>query len=134
MGKKVAFDGVRETAREEWFIQGTEPALAPATVQDAAPLPPERPRIAYPHAKTIIALDPDIPTENNVVFFEAHGKGPFVWMLNNRKIGSSASFIRWKPQYGKYLLSLADGQGIVMDSVDFEVRGTPASLPGGQTD
>ncbi len=75
---------------------------------------------------TIIALDPDIPDENSLIFFEATRKGDFDWVLNNEKIGAGSALVSWKPVYGKHVLSLVDKQGKKLDSVTFEVRGRPA--------
>ncbi len=123
---KVDFASHGESSREEWFIKGTEPMVNTAAAISGPHLPGERPRITYPPAKTIIVVDPDIPAENSAVFLEASAEGQFDWLLNNEQIGSGSSMVPWKPRYGKYLLSLVDSQGRVMDSVTFEVRGTPA--------
>ena len=120
---KLDFDGLRESSREEWFIKGTEPMVAPSSATIVPPLPDERPRITYPPAETIILVDPDIPEENSAVFLAASAEGQFDWLLNNQQIGNSSNLIPWKPRPGKYRLSLVDRQGQVIDSLTFEVRG-----------
>ena len=94
----------------------------------------ERPLIVYPPRNAIFAIDPDIPDENSLIFFQAEGKGPFEWILNKEKIGSGPAPFSWKPRYGKYVLSLADSQGQIIDTVNFEVRGSPPDSSGAYTD
>ena len=85
----------------------------------------DNPAISYPPKETIFAIDPDIPDENNFIFFQATKQGQFDWVLNDKKIGADAQTLPWKPGYGRYVLSLMDSQNRVMDSVNFEVRGMP---------
>jgi hypothetical protein len=72
-----------------------------------------------------MAIDPDIPADNSLIFFEASSRGQFDWVLNNVIIGKGIRLVSWKPGYGKYKLSLIDHQGSIIDSVNFEVRGWP---------
>ncbi len=125
MAKKISFQENIEPERREWYIKGSEPA---ESASDSAIVAfnahNEKPRIIYPVAGTIIALDPDIPEENQKIFFEMTSSDTkFDWLLNNEKIGASGSIVSWKPKRGKYVLSLADEQDAVLDSVEFEVRG-----------
>jgi hypothetical protein len=53
--------------------------------------------------------------------------------LNDKRIGSDAQALPWKPGYGRYVLSLMDRQNRVIDSVNFEVRGMPL-LPTDKSD
>lgn len=127
IAKRVSFSNPAEPERDEWFIKGTEPA----GIMTHVPEPDksnERLAITYPAIATIIAIDPDIPAENSLIFFEASAKGSFDWVLNSEKIGSGSRFVSWKPQYGRYKLSLVDKQGKVIDSVKFEVRGRPLEV------
>jgi penicillin-binding protein 1C len=126
-----------EPARKEWFMKGTEPSdmKTEITAGDSpAEKNWEKPFIVYPPKDAIIAIDPDIPDENSLVFFQAEGNRPFDWILNNEKIGAGPAPFLWKPRYGKYVLSLADSQGHVMDSIHFEVRGRPLERSGPDTD
>jgi penicillin-binding protein 1C len=113
--------------RREWFITGTEPANAVMrSDQTPSAIPP---RISYPPDGTIMAIDPDIPADNSLVFFEASSRGQFDWVLNNVIIGKGTRLLSWKPEYGKYELSLIDHRGRIIDSVNFEVRGRPPDSP-----
>lgn len=124
--KRIAFQNKIEPERYEWFIQGTEPA---DTITGEIVFPSQasykKPHIVYPIDGTIIALDPDIPEANNLIFFEAETSNKKLdWVLNNEKIGTTANFMGWTPRKGKYVLSLVDKQGNVFDSAEFEVRGS----------
>ncbi len=115
---QMAFSGRRS---QEWFVRGTETDLVEPAVRKA------RIRIAYPASGTVMALDPDIPDEDQKVLLEAEPAGsPLDWLLDDQRLGSSASPLLWTPSMGKHTLSLVDASGRTLDAVEFEVRG---SLP-----
>jgi penicillin-binding protein 1C len=103
--------------RQEWFLKGTEMSIVE--------LPPdESAKIVYPAAGTIVALDPDIPSDAQKMFFEASPKGKdFEWWLDDRSLGSAADLISWEPEKGRHVLKLLDQRRRELDSVRFEVRG-----------
>jgi penicillin-binding protein 1C len=103
--------------RREWFLRGTEMAVVQGDVDMGA-------MIVYPPAGMVIALDPDIPEEEQKLFFEAkpHDDG-LKWMLNGRVIGSAGELLLWTPVPGRHDLSLLDNSDRILDSVTFHVRG-----------
>jgi penicillin-binding protein 1C len=107
--------------RREWFLSGTETPeirIAPGVTQR---------RIRYPAPGTIIALDPDIPEGLQRIFFEADaGTSSVRWDLDGQSVGAADSLVFWAPRPGRHRLSLLDDSDRVLDSVEFEVRG---SLP-----
>jgi penicillin-binding protein 1C len=120
--KRSLVSAGKESTREEWFIRGTEPVYA-----ERKPLL-SPPRIVYPPAGTVIALDPDIPPELQKVFFVAQPlKKGSCWNLNGRLVATSARTAPWTPRAGKYFLALVDHENGVLDSVHFEVRGVTAN-------
>jgi penicillin-binding protein 1C len=108
--------------RKEWFIRGTETAVVrEAEVQSNF-------RIVYPAPETVIALDPDIPLEQQKVFFEAAPEGNTLqWLLDGQPAGPAAAVLLWTPQRGKHTLALADDTRRIYDWVTFEVRGSLAA-------
>ena len=108
--------------RNEWFIRGTETAVVrEAEAQTNF-------RIVYPAPETVIALDPDIPLEQQRVFFEAAPEGNTLqWLLDGQPAGPAGAVLLWTPQSGKHTLALADGARRILDSVNFEVRGNLAN-------
>lgn len=101
----------------EWFIAGTETSAPPVRAF------PGDIRIAYPADGTIIALDPDIPPEQQRVFFESRPSAPELrWVLNGEDLGTAGSLQLWPPCRGSYRLSLVDASRRVLDSVGFVVR------------
>jgi|WetSurMetagenome_2_1015567.scaffolds.fasta_scaffold18572_3 penicillin-binding protein 1C len=103
--------------RKEWFIQGTENAVLTGMSSQGF-------RISYPAHGTIFALDPDIPSEEQKLFFEAQPKdGHLHWVLDGQRIGSAGALLLWTPLRGKHALSLTDASDRVIDAVSFEVRG-----------
>ncbi len=116
-------------SRSEWFLKGTETS----TVQPVSS--PTNFRIVYPVSGAIIALDPDIPHEQQKVFFESHPKDDRLnWSLDGKEIGRAGSVLLWTPLKGKHNLCLIDEMNRTLDSVEFEIRGnsrvsSSANLP-----
>lgn len=111
----------RGTSRREWFVRGTETSEISRAAEAAGF------RIAYPASGTIIALDPDIPSGQQKLFFEADPpSGSLSWILDGRDLGPAGSVQLWTPEKGKHTLALVNKSGRALDSVTFEVRGNPA--------
>jgi penicillin-binding protein 1C len=104
-------------------VRGTETAvvelLAPAR---------RTPRIAYPAADSVIALDPDIPAPLQRMTFRAYGGAGLHWDLDGTNMGPADGATTWAPQPGKHELKLAGSDGRAVAAVRFEVRG--ATAPG----
>ncbi len=116
--KDIEFSEGIEPARTEFFLRGTEPASV--ALKDSS----EKPGILYPADGTIMAWDPDIPSENQRVFFEGRAGGPhWQWILNNDYLGNAEETVSWEPREGRYLLALVDEKKNIVDTVKFEVRG-----------
>jgi penicillin-binding protein 1C len=123
----VWFDPAVEAERKEWFLRGTEMSVIEskrsAGASNDATLAP---RIRYPAAGMIIALDPDIPTGAQRVVFEASSAlAGSRWRLDGATLSESDARGRadWTPSSGKHTLTLEDSEGITMSTVSFEVRG-----------
>ena len=107
--------------REEWFIRGTEPNSKEQRIG------PFHPRIVYPPSGTVIALDPDIPSELQRIFFISQtSENDFRWVLNGSPMEAVGKTIPWNPKAGKFFLAIADGEEKILDYVYFEVRGPEA--------
>jgi penicillin-binding protein 1C len=105
------------SGRQEWYIRGTERAVLPGAPNPAV-------RIVYPASGTIIALDPDIPPEEQRLFFEAQPHDDRLqWVLDGHAIGTAGKLFLWIPARGKHALALVDAHDHTMDTVTFEVRG-----------
>jgi penicillin-binding protein 1C len=105
-------------SKNEWFIKGTETGSVQQATARAFP------KIAYPTGGAVIALDPDIPTGDQMMFFEADPAGSSLeWVLDGQKLGTATALAPWAPCKGKHLLILQDLTGKELDSVTFEVRG-----------
>ncbi|MCL2878113.1 MAG: penicillin-binding protein 1C, partial [Acidobacteria bacterium] len=106
-----------EPGRREWFIRGTEDVMSPGTVKISA-------RIVYPAEAAIIAIDPNIPAEDQKLFFEARaGSGEFNWKLDGEVLGRADGLLLWTPVPGRHILVLTDAADRPLDEVNFEVRG-----------
>jgi penicillin-binding protein 1C len=119
----VAFDPPVEAERSEWFLHGTETASMRANGQTFAAA--TTPTIRYPAADTIIALDPDIPSDRERVVFSASPAIPGLqWRIDDRVLIAERGRADWKPSAGRHTLVLEDAAGNALSSVAFEVRGS----------
>lgn len=115
--ERVASGGSLQ-GREEYFVRGAE------TVTMAPPATRTNFRIACPAAGTVIALDPDIPQDDQKVLFEAEPAAPdLAWLLDGTPLGPPGAAQLWAPARGKHRLALLDNKGKILDQVEFEVRG-----------
>jgi len=114
----VRFAPAVEPERSEWFVRGTETSLVEM-------LAPSRraPRIAYPAADSIIALDPDIPAPLQRVSFRAYGGAGLHWELDGVGAGPADQVATWEPRPGEHALKLVGGDGRAVAAARFEVRG-----------
>jgi penicillin-binding protein 1C len=119
----VRFAPAVEPERSEWFVRGTETSL----VEMLAP-GRRAPRIVYPAAESIIALDPDIPAPLQRVRFRAYGGAGLHWQLDDANAGPADQAAMWAPQPGKHELQLVGDDGRAVAAARFEVRG--AAVPG----
>ncbi len=127
--RTVAFLPAVESARDEWFVRGTEMEVV-RSGQDpencsSGELAGATPRIRYPAAGAVIALDPDIPDAAQRVVFEA---APAIeglrWRLDSGAVEKSRrGRADWAPASGRHTLALEDAMGKALSSVAFEVRG-----------
>lgn len=115
---RIHFAKAIEPARNEFFIDGTQPLD-----QIKPELNYQEARIAYPQDGTLITIDPDIPSSLQKVGlkFEANGQR-LTWRINNDDTGSGKPLLLWEPRPGNYTVSIVDQNGRIHDSVDFTVR------------
>lgn len=100
----------RTVGRQEWFIIGTGMDAVKVTHEAA------RPKILYPAPDTVIAIDPDIPTDRQKVFFRS--TPPAALVLDGKPVSTAS----WAPVPGVHHLSLMRADGTVADEISFEVR------------
>ena len=111
-----------EAARKEWFLAGTEqPSFAMHSGATKAQYSGAGGRITSPTTGTIIALDPDIPSKNQRVSFQADGSN-LRWLMDGRAFAKGAS-AQWLPWPGRHVVRIVDAKGKVLDEVRIEVRG-----------
>jgi penicillin-binding protein 1C len=113
--RRISFTPPVEPPRDELFIAGTEMAAVELIRDRARP-----PRITYPGNGMVIAVDPDIPSGRQRVFFAMAPDNDGVrWQLN----GADVTADGWAPVRGQHALRLVDRHGSVIDTVQFVVRG-----------
>ncbi len=117
--RRVRFEPALEPPRDEWFLAGTEQATI---VHAERPTPATL--IAQPIARTVLALDPDIPPQAQRLRIAPSQPLPkgWRWRLDGRVLGAAVP-AHWAPWPGAHRLELLDPQGTVRETVHFEVRG-----------
>jgi penicillin-binding protein 1C len=104
--------------RQEFFMTGTEPVSA--VRRDTRY---RRTSIVYPSNDTLIAIDPDIPDDLQLVPLRFEGESRrYEWIIDGEKTGVSNQLLLWKPRLGTHEVSIVDGSNKVIDSVSFAVR------------
>lgn len=112
----VTFRGGLESARQEWFLAGTESALI-------APLAARRARIVSPANGLVIALDPDMPARRQRIPIRvADAAGGTRLELDGQAIAVGDQPLLWPPRAGAHRLHLRDVDGRLLDQVLFTVR------------
>jgi penicillin-binding protein 1C len=86
-----------EASRNEFFIRGTEPALGASRITIAArEANSQGARIVSPTDGAIIAIDPDIPSDNQrITLASGDAKQAGCWEVNGEAIGCSEKPITW---------------------------------------
>ena len=117
--REVHYQPAVEASRQEWFLPGTD--TGEVVLPEAAGAPPH---IVSPAQGSVIALDPDIPPENQQIRLEAQAGAALGWRLDGKALGQALR-LHVAPTPGRHHLSLMNAEGKEEDGVDFEVRGTP---------
>jgi penicillin-binding protein 1C len=123
VGRQVRYAPAHESARQEWFLRGTETALIEAVA-------PERraSKIIYPVDGSILAVDPDIPAARERVLFQAQAGQGLHWRLDDAALGAADAALAWRPAVGSHRLDLLDANGKVIATSRFDVRGNRAPV------
>jgi len=129
VAQQVTFEPPIEAPRRDYFLLGT----ATATIRAARgedEIAGITPRIRYPAADTVIALDPDIPlAHQRVALVASPASTGLRWRIDDVELAESGARVLWSPTSGRHRLALTDAQGAALSTVSFEVRGhltTPA--------
>ena len=124
VSRPVSFANSVEPARTEWFLGGTEPQRAVSALDDLAP------HVAAPADGTIVAIDPDIPADQQRMIFRAEPNADGArWILDGKPRCDANGPCMWQPITGHHVLALVDTSGRTFDRVTFEVRGHSAVDP-----
>jgi penicillin-binding protein 1C len=146
LAQAIRYQGQLEAPRTEYFLAGTEQSEIALSKPDDI-----NPAIRYPTPGMLIALDPDIPPARQRVRFAAQGITKGSWLLDGKPVsdliqgrgqrlqnklhnggaGVPISLaLDWSPWPGKHGLALLDGHGVVVDTIQFEVRGAVEKASG----
>ncbi len=123
VAQQVTFEPALEAPRREVFIRGTATSLVRAQrgEDESASVTP---KIRYPAAETVIALDPDIPLAHQRVGFVAAPNLPGLrWRIDDTELAQAGARVLWTPTSGRHRLALLDSNDNELSTVTFEVRG-----------
>lgn len=124
VAQEVTFIPSAEPPRREWFVRGTAVSTVRAVAREDAEASTLIPRIRYPAAETLIALDPDIPAgHQRVAFVAAPGSPDLRWRLDDELLAGRGARVLWTPVAGRHRVVLEDGEGAPLAETTFEVRG-----------
>jgi penicillin-binding protein 1C len=118
VAQEIEFEPALEGARREWFLAGTQSRVIEAVAAARQP-----PRIQYPGNGVVIALDPDIPLDNQRVSFQARAGANLFWQVDGVLAATAERSLSWRPRAGRHVLELVDNNDVVRDTVRFDVRG-----------
>lgn len=117
--KKIVFKDNIESEREEFFVKGTEIENLVFAKENSE----DYPKIIYPLEDTVIAVDPDIPEDNQYVIFQyKYQSESYEWIINNEKTGIKTPLFFWKPEPGRHRLAIMNSENLIIDSVEFTVK------------
>jgi penicillin-binding protein 1C len=120
VASRVEFPHSIEPGRDELFIAGTEPNATMMRLDSS------RARITAPADGSIVAFDPDIPIARQKISFEgSQCTRAMHWKLDGSDLGAANRSQLWTPISGAHRLLLVDRSGHAIDSVTFQVRGSP---------
>ncbi|MBU6153767.1 MAG: transglycosylase domain-containing protein [Bdellovibrionales bacterium] len=116
------------------FLNDKSPSQMPPSIagiklpepgaQGRALIPPNTPRIVYPHEGSVLALDPDIPLSRQKVLLKSTlSTKDYEWVMDGVVFGSLDEPRFWGIQRGRHLVELRKrGGGHSEDSVRFLVK------------
>lgn len=126
--RRTEFENELEPTRLEWYsaamLTQAERDASQATVRIQLTRAAGSPRIVLPQNGDLLAWDPDIPPAVQAVSpRHSTPERTLRWVLNGVPLPSTAP--RFSLQAGRNHLVLMDEAGVVLDKVQFEVRGMP---------
>jgi penicillin-binding protein 1C len=72
----------------------------------------------------LFALDPEIPKDQQRIFFETTTPDrDLSWRLDGKNVGSAEKTFLWDPEPGRHVLALVGKKEQILDPLAFEVRG-----------
>jgi penicillin-binding protein 1C len=105
-----------------YALRGTEAASAFGEAQ-VAPRGEAAARIVAPARDLLVALDPDIPREQQRMLVDVQpASAQLTLTIDGAPLGSAAAPHLWEPRRGKHALVLRDARGEELDRVEFVVR------------
>ena len=116
--QEVAFEPALEPTRAEWFLAGTELERILLAARRDGP-----PKIASPLNGLVVAVDPDIPLDRQVLPITIeNARDGLCLTLNGKALPPLEGDLLWTPQPGYHELALLDAEGGQIDKVVFTVR------------
>jgi penicillin-binding protein 1C len=121
----VRYEPAVEPPRREGFLPSTQMSLVALPSVEAA-----HPRIVGPGNGAILALDPDIPENRQIIYFAAKPARPDLsWQVDNEAAHADADgSLHWQPVPGAHTISLLDEKNQPLDVTRLVVKGGSAPV------
>lgn len=124
---RVKFENDLEPVRTEYFLDDTLVTYVKLAGDVALP-ESNAITIAAPTDGLILAMDPDIPPENQQSLLSASAQdGTLVWRIGGELLPGGQVF--WPLRPGKHHIELLGNDGSVLDRIRVEVRGAVVASP-----
>lgn len=121
VARVIHFEGVPEADRTEYFLAGTEQEIIRLATTNTTVVQQGRARIVSPASGSILAFDPDIPRQHQLLPLRARGGSLLYWRVNGRDF-DRGSEVWWPVQPGRVTVELLDSEGVVQDTVTLQIR------------
>lgn len=122
IARNIHYSPALEAARQEFFLEGTEQQTITLKQEVETTNAYTQAKIIEPIEGVILALDPDIPPQNQRIRLSSTQNAVY-WRLGESHIIGTGSSVNWLPLPGRHIISLCSLDGKVLDTVNIEVRG-----------
>jgi penicillin-binding protein 1C len=121
----VHYEPAVEPSRREGFLPGTQMSLVALPSIEAA-----HPHIVGPGNGAILALDPDIPADRQIIHFSAVPPRPGLgWKVDGETTSASLDGnLNWQPVPGAHTILLMDAKNEPQDETRLVVKGRLAPV------
>ena len=102
-------------------MAGTEQEVIRLATKNTAAVQQGHARILSPTTGSILAFDPDIPRQHQLLPLRARGGEGLYWRVNGQVFDQGLE-VWWPVQPGRITVELLNSEGVVQDTVTLQIR------------